>query len=281
MVRRIAAILAALALILTACGAPSAPALTDPKEILTKSAVALKDVKTLHVQIDIAGKVTADLTGGGSSGGQLDLAGTTATLDVDVVGQKLKATGTAPALLNSGGELLVVDNAVYYKITGPFAQGDKYTKVALPNLAGLASPSVSSAVPSLTPQQVIDKINEALGKLPTAPTKGADEKCGDVDCYRVTIHLGPADLAKLASQPPSPATAPFDGTLDFTMDVWTRKPDLRPAKFVIAVTAGGRSPANVTTTITATYDAAVTIAAPPADQVVEGSLPFPVPSTAP
>ena len=236
MLRRFAALIAVLAVFVGAC-APSAPALTDPKEILSKSALALKDVKTIHLQIDLSGKVTADLTGSGSES-QLDLAGTTATLDVDVAGQKLKATGLAPAFLNTGGEVIVADGAIYYKLTGPLAQGNtKYSKIPIP-AGAIEAPSasasagvVASTAASMNPQVVIDEINKALAKLPTPPTKLADEKCGDVDCYHVSIHLSPEDLAKLSS----PAPLPSDGAADITIDVWTRKNDLRTAKMAMAL----------------------------------------------
>jgi len=279
MLRRFAALIAVLAVFVAAC-APSAPALTDPKEILGKSALALKDVKTIHLQIDLSGKVTADLTGSGSES-QLDLAGTTATLDVDVAGQKLKATGLAPAFLNTGGEVIVADGALYYKLTGPLAQGnDKYSKIPIP-AGAIEAPSasasaVASAAASLNPQVAIDEINKALAKLPTPPTKLPDEKCGDVDCYHVSIHISPEDLAKLSS----PAPLPSEGTADITIDVWTRKNDLRTAKMAMAVKAGAQ--ADIKVTVNATYDGALSIAAPSADQVGEGTgLPFPLPSFGP
>ncbi len=77
MLRRFAALTAVLAVVVAAC-APSAPELTDPKEILAKSALALKDVKTIQLKFDISGKVAFDPTGSGSNS-QLDLAGTTAS----------------------------------------------------------------------------------------------------------------------------------------------------------------------------------------------------------
>jgi len=272
MLRRFAALTAVLAVVVAAC-APSAPELTDPKEILAKSALALKDVKTIQLKFDISGKVAFDPTGSGSNS-QLDLAGTTATLDVDVAGQKLKATGLAPGFLNTGGEVIVADGAIYYKLTGPLAQGNaKYSKIPIPAGAIPAPAASASAGASMNPQVAIDEINKALAKLPSPPTKLADEKCGDVDCYHVSIHLSPEDLAKLAS----PAPLPSAGTADITVDVWTRKNDLRTAKMTLGLKAGTQ--ANVTVTMTATYDGAVSIAVPPADQVGEGTgLPFPLPS---
>jgi hypothetical protein len=281
MLRRFAAFLAVLAVVLGACGSPSAPALTDPKDILSKTALSITNIKTSHVQIDLSGKINVDLTGSGNAS-PLDLTGTTATIDSDITGGKVHATFSAPALFGAAGELIAADNAAYYKLTGPLAQfsapDGKYTKVAIPDLSSIASqiePSpAASVMPSLNPQQIADQINAALAKLPTPPVKAADEKVGDQDCYRVTIHLTAADIATLSSPEPVASDAPSD----ITVDIWTRKSDLRPAKFAIGLTM---PQGTLTITVTATYDQALTITAPAADQVVEGSLPFPVPSSAP
>ena len=58
------------------------------------------------------------------------------------------------------------------------------------------------------------------------------------------------------------------------MDVWTRKSDYRPARLVIAVDGGTAGTATITVDLTA-YDAAVTIAAPPADQISDQPFTFP------
>ena len=75
MLRRLAFLIAGAAIVVGACssGAPAAPALTDPKEILTKSVATLKDVKSFHLKADVGGEVKIDLTGQGSAGGALDL----------------------------------------------------------------------------------------------------------------------------------------------------------------------------------------------------------------
>jgi hypothetical protein len=55
------------------------------------------------------------------------------------------------------------------------------------------------------------------------------------------------------------------GTGDLTVDVWTRKNDLRPAKVALAVTSPDIG--TVTTTLEFKYDGAVSVDAPPADQI--------------
>ena len=44
------------------------------------------------------------------------------------------------------------------------------------------------------------KLNDALGKLPTPPTKGADEACGDQQCYVVTLKVTSGDLQSRAER---------------------------------------------------------------------------------
>jgi hypothetical protein len=251
----LAALVAIAAIVLSACGVAQAPALTDPKDILTKSVLSLKDVKTLHIDAELSGKVSAGLTGSTS---QIDLVGTKGTLDLDIPNKKLKASGSIPALLNSSGEILVLTDAVYYKITGPFGQGDKYTKMALPS----TDPSASTA--PTDPQKAIDELKAGLDKLPSPPTKLADEKVGDADAYHVQIKLTAAQLQALASTPPTGSL----GSGDLTFDVYPRRSDLRPAK--IGLTIASPEMGTLTITMTFTYDVGVNVAAPPADQVTEG-----------
>ncbi|HEU4572364.1 MAG TPA: hypothetical protein VFR93_06730 [Candidatus Limnocylindrales bacterium] len=245
-------------------GAPAAPALTDPKEILTKSVASLKDVKTFHVDAELSGKVNADIagTGGSGSGSQFDLAGTKGTLDVDTANKKVHATASIPALLNTALEAIVLPDSLYYKVTGPLGSGDTYTKVPVESAA-------ASQVPT-DPQQAISELQSALDKLPSPPTKQADAKCGNVDCYDVQIKLTEADLASL-----SPSAAPSGFTNGaITVDVFSQKSDLRPVKVV--ATMSSTEMGTATLTLGLTYDVSLNIQAPPADQVTEASgLPIP------
>ena len=67
------------------------------------------------------------------------------------------------------------------------------------------------------------------------PQKLADEKCGDTDCYHVQLALSCQDLAALSSAAASSGTQ----LNSLTLDLWTRKNDLRPAKFAIGADATG------------------------------------------
>ena len=108
--RRIAAplaLLAGVAIALTACGAPALPALTDPTEIVTAALKATEGAKSVHVDVTLDGTINADLTGSGTAT-DLPLNGTTATADVDMAGGKAHATFAIPAFLNLNGELIQI-----------------------------------------------------------------------------------------------------------------------------------------------------------------------------
>ena len=117
----------------------------------------------------------------------------------------------------------MVDGFAYVKIDGMLAglaglPSGKYVKTAVPQESGKPVTNPSEIA------QGVEDIKAQLDKLPTPPTKLPDEKCGDVDCYHVQVVVSAADLAKLSPE----AAAQAKG--DYTLDVWSRKSDLRPAK---------------------------------------------------
>lgn len=269
MVRRSLLPCLVVALVAASCG--SAPSITDPREIVAKSVEALSQVRTFHVQIDVGGKVKLDLPGQ-APGADLDLKGTTATVDIDAQARTIKATGAVPGFFGSGGEIIILADGGYLRITGPLAQTDKYIKIAGPSPR--PSQAASAGANSPDPKEIFVQLRDALARLP-APVIRAVEKCGDADCYHVTLSVTAADLANLLPGTPSPIPAGASGVLD----LYSRTSDLRPAKLAFTVRMGDGG--ELTGTIQATYDQPLSISAPPADQVVEGSAPFPIPSFAP
>jgi hypothetical protein len=261
MPRRLLALFAFIGVfaVLACQGAPAAPSLSDPKEILTRTVLSLKDIKTITVHGELTG--TATIPGSGT----IDLKGTTLDASYDIAGKKGRFAVSAPSLLGTTAEVLYVDNAAYYKITGPLATTlgadptGKYKKTAV-TAAGTDPNAIAS-----DPSAAIDKFKAALDKLPTPPTKAANEKCGDKDCYHIVLSLTDKDLAALnatAAPTASASAAPFT----LTVDVWSQTDNLRPAKLALAVDAG--TTGKGTLTFTMTYDQAVDVTAPPADQIV-------------
>jgi hypothetical protein len=234
-------------------GSPAAPTLTDPKEILTQTVLSLNNVKTIQIKGDLTGTVQVP------NSGPLDLKGTSLSLDADIAGKKAHVNVSVPSFMGTSAEAILLDNIAYFKMTGPLAGmvgadvTGKFKKSDLPAASGDPGQLVSD------PTKAIAELKAQLDKLP-APTKAADEKCGDQDCYHTVLKLTDKDLAALSSAAPDASMA---GT--FTIDVWSRKNDLRPAKLAFGVDAGAQGSGTMTFTIT--YDQAVTIAAPPADQI--------------
>jgi hypothetical protein len=246
------ALMATASIVLAACGAqaPAAPALTDPKEILTETVLSLKDVKTVEFTGSFNGSLTVPELGA------IDLSTVKLSGAADISG-KAKFNLDAPTLLGTKIDALIVGNAAYYKIAGPFAamtgaSADKFTKVDVPQESGKPVTDVAELA------KAIDQFKAALDKLPTPPTKGADEKCGDQDCYHVTLKLTGSDLKAL-----DPTSSSMDG--DFSLDLWSRKNDRRPAKIQMSVTS--TEVGTVGMTFEFKYDVPVAVDAPAADQI--------------
>ena len=273
MPRRFLFIVAIVATLLAACGGTaSQPALTDPKDILTHAVSSLQGIKTVHIKATLSGKVDPGaLSGGGTgSGVTMDLSGTTLEGDVDYADSEVKATVAVPALLGFSADIVGTGGTVYVKTS--LNPDGKYHKVDTSTLgAGLPIPSLPAAA-SPDPSAVaaaIDQIKAALDKLASPPTKLADEKIGDQDCYHVQTKISAADM---------PEASASLGSGSITVDVWTRKSDYRPARLTLAFDAGGGSTLTATVDLT-NYDAPVTVSAPPADQVSDE--PFSLPGILP
>ena len=256
MTRRLAllplALVATLSLVFAACAAtpPPAPVLTDPKEIVAKGVTSLVDVKTFEFTGSFTGKVKVP------SMGDFDLSTVKMAGSIDIANKNLKFSLDAPTLLGTKIEALVVGNVAYYKVSGALAAmlggtPDKYTKADVPTASG----DPAAAVTDIT--KVVAEIQAALGKLPTPPTKGADEKCGDQDCYHVSMALTAADLKLLD---PNAAAAG-----DVTFDIWTHKNDNRPAKISFSATSPDMGSFGMLLELK--YDVPVSVSAPPADQI--------------
>jgi len=256
MSRRLPLVLgAAAALILGACSAPAAPPISDPMEILTKAVEASQAAKTVHVKATVSGSMALDLTGQGA-GSPLELTGTSLEGYVDIAAGNLKASFLAPALFGLSGEIIVVGGESYLKIG---LMGDKYQK---------SSASDSPVGDTGDPKKAIADLRKALADLPSPPTKAPDEKCGDQDCYRVSIAVPATDVGGILGDALGSGTPDLSGS--GTVDVWVTRDDLRPARLAISADAGSSGKLTVTVEFTR-WDGSVSISAPPADQVEESA----------
>jgi len=250
MPRRLLMLLALVATVaVVACNStPQAPALTDPKDILVKSVTSLATVKTATIKGTFSGSITApDL-------GNFDLSTVKIDLAVDIPAKKTRVQVEAPTIMGTSLDVIVADSNVYLKVLGPMAAfigadaSGKYTKAA----------ADTGAVPgeASDPTKAIEQLRKGLDALPKPPEKLADENIGGQDSYHIRMALSAEELGELAEG----ATM---GSV--TVDVWTRKSDLRPAKITFAFDMGAQG--NVGGVFEFTYDQAVNISAPPADQI--------------
>jgi hypothetical protein len=249
MIRRLSIFLSALAFLVIACGAPAAPALTDPKEILTKAVETVAAAKALHADLSLNGTVNADVMGTGSPS-SFDLGSTTAAMDLDIAGKKAKITFSVPALFGLTGEVIQIGTTSYVKTTLTGAQYQKQE-------SGSTVPEAAT-----DPVKALQEFRTALDKPGVDPTKLEDAQCGQKSCYQVEIELTGDEISALASAPP-------DAQLSNTsMKILTavEKDTLRPASVTVTVDAGEFG--NVTFTLTMSkWDEAVTVSEPPADQI--------------
>lgn len=293
--RRLIGLLAMAAVAAAACtGGAGATPIADATTIVTQSLDALTKAQTVHVKADVAGTVPFDLSslmGGGSatpaaSGGSMDLAGSYIEATVDINGKKGTVTLSLPVLLGLKADVIMDGDTSYTKVN---LMGDTWQKSVSSPEPG-ASPSPSQDAASMAAQ-----LKTALTAPGVTTTKLADEKCGDTTCYHVQIKApasalsgdasgllsglggGLGGLAGGLTGSPAPGASPMIGG-DVTIDWWAQTSDLRPAKVVLVVDAGG-APITITAVMDS-YDKAVTVSPPPADQVTENPG-ITLPSTAP
>jgi len=258
--------LAAISLVAAACGTPSAPELTDPVAILEAAAIQASTAQSVHVDVTADGKLALDLTGTGG-GAPIDLADTTASLDLDIAEGAAKATFALPGLLGLRGELIAVDSALYVKtsLTGPLYQRSAFGDAEAP--AGASTPDPSAIA------EMVTQLREALTRPGIDPVKGDDVPCGSATCYTVTIQLTPEELAALGADTgdlpiPSGLPIPIPDLADQTIDLTLRvaKDTTRLAGLTLSIRGGATGELTAEVTFSK-WDEDMTIASPPADQV--------------
>ena len=269
---RLTFVLGTIAVLAIACGGkPAASELTDPTAILQAAATTTAAAKTVHLDVKADGSLALDVLGTGS-GTPLQLTGSTATGDVDLKGGDARVTFALPGILGLRGELIAVDGTGYLKtsLTGP-----QYRSMALGGGA-VALPSGSPDTASM-----LSALSTFLAKPELAPTKGADVACGGTTCYAITISLTPEEIAALSKDAGSlalpsalPVPMPSLGELGVDLTIQVEKDTTRLAgvKAVIGsgtpAASGSTGAGDMTVDVTfSKWDEAVSIAAPPADQV--------------
>jgi hypothetical protein len=248
-----------VALVVTACGGmtPSAPAVTDPKEIVTAALTSTAAAKSVHLAADVSGEATVALPIGGGTATVLDLTGTTAAADIDFVKPAAHATFALVAGLTINGEAIAIDGKTYLKstLTGPLYQESAVG-------AGLFQPSIVG--------DIVKIVGDLLLKPGVDLIKGADVACGSKQCYTVSAQFTAADLESVAGGAIETLPVKLAGaTLKLTIRVEKDPPSHLAGVTAVLSQADGSV---LTVDITASkWDEPVTITAPPPDQVQPAS----------
>ena len=277
MIRRPRSALALMALagvvIASGCGGssgtPTPPPISDPHEIITQAVANAAAVKSLHIKIELSGSVnTGALPGlsGSSLVGNVDLSGTTLEGDVDVTKQAVDLKLAVPNLFGLSGEVIVVDGYAYTKIS-ILPGGDKFTKSKLSDTIPVSIPSPGAIASGVITDQ-IDAFRKTLTDAGAVATLKPDDNVGGKNAYHVSISLPVAQInSMLVAKGGSVASGI---TLDSaSVELWTYKENLLPAKIEVKASAGATGNLDVVVTLT-NYDQTVTIKAP-ADGDVQAS----------
>jgi hypothetical protein len=264
--RRFAPFAAALVALSILAACSGAPALTDPKEIITQGLTATTELSSLHLKVTVSGSVTDP-----SSGAEISLDGTTASGDFATSGQG-HLSFAVPTLLGLAGEVIVLGSDAYVKTT---LSGEKWAHQPItPGLSvfgvGMPSPGSSAAGSSDPKAQAVAEVGKLLAKDGVVSQKLDDVDCGDVTCYHVQVTI-PKSVIEKAD--PSNASPTESLTSDVVLDLLFDREKLWLTEVSTKVTTSGGS---VTAKVTfSKFNEAVTVSPPPSDQVSEGGLKFP------
>jgi hypothetical protein len=242
------------------CSSGTKATITDPNEVITKSVSGAPAITTLHVKVELSGKLDISSLGSAASaiglGGNLDLAGTSAEGDVDVTKQAADLNFTLPAPLGTG-EVILVDGNAYYKLG--LLTGGKFSKQALGSSLPISLPS-PGAIASVDPSAAIADLKTAMDSVGATATLKATDQVAGKEAYHVSIAI-PVD--KINSQLAASGTSATAGMQlsSLTLDYWVYTESNLPAKFVVAVGAGALGTFNLTVTLS-DYGKSVTVNAP-------------------
>ena len=255
-------------------GASAAIDLTDPTQIITQVLNGTSNVKSFHIALAVSGTIKAaalsDAAGSSTSGltGDLKLDGTAVQGDVDVANSAAHIGLTVPAMAAFGnipitGDLIVVNNALYYKIS---LHGTKYTKTDLGSLASMSPVAIptpgASASAAISDQ--ISQIRTAITKAGvTTKLVGVDQIGGkSADHISVTVPLDLINSQIAASASAKPAMKIDSLAIDF----WVYTDNYRMAKAEFSESSASFGNLDITVTVS-NYDQPVTITAPAASDI--------------
>lgn len=243
-------------------GTPTAPPISDPKEIIARSLLAAQAAKTFHMEATLTGTIdTSSLGDSGSSlGGSIKLDGSKITGDVDIPKQAAHVNVSMPTFLGLEVDLIQVDGFDYTKIS---LMSDKYSKSPASDLP-IASEAPTS---SMGLHDAITEIQNELDQAGATVKLTGREKIDGQDAYHVTIDVPQSAIDEALGAAGSEASGV--SVTSVSLDYWVYTASVLPARFTAkAETSLGNFGMTVTLS---NYNKPVTIKAPPADQIDENA----------
>lgn len=225
------------------CGINSGPTISDPKEILTKAVEAMQSAKSVHLEASVEGTFKADLTGTGQSS-ELNLSGTNLKGDLDLAAKNAHVTAAVPAFLGLTADIIIVGGDTYTKVS---LSGDKYKK------------SATTSTDPTDPAVALKEVETFLKKPEVKPVKKDDASCGSKKCYQIEVSLSADALKSLMPDQDLQGAS-------IVVTILIEKDTLYPASATVTVSSVTLGEVTLKLALT-DWDKAVTIAAPPADQV--------------
>jgi hypothetical protein len=242
---------------------PTPSPITDPNQVLAQSLLNLERSRSFHVAGTIGGSVdmnSLSQLSGSSLGlsGKLDLKGGTIFGDVDTAAQAVHVMVAFPSLFGLSIDLIEVDGYSYTKIN---LMSDKYSKSRTDVSA------VSSAIPgpSLRLSDAVDQIRQVLGNSGATSALVGHSKVDGRDAYELSLSIS-ADALNAAAGSFVPGLAGYPSLDSASAEYWAYSDALLPAQLQLKAASTSLGNLDVSVTLTR-YDKAVSIAAPPADQV--------------
>ena len=258
MLRRFAPILTAVLVVLAAC--QSAPAITDPVDIITQGLQATAELKSFHVSLELNGNVSVP-----DGGGTFNLDSTTLEADVDIPARNVRASLAVPAFLGLTADVIVIGNDVWIKTS---MGGTKWSHQTNDMMGSpLPIPTASAGV-----EEMVAKLKEALATDGVVTKKLADVACGDRQCYQVSVSV-PSSLMDDAG-----AVASLDPASIFGDAVEINLLFDREKLWLTEVSSGvdSESIGTITATLSfSSFDEAVEFSPPPSPDVTEGEFSLP------
>ena len=237
------------------------PLPTDADSLLTRAITSSAKIKSLHLSLQLSGTFDLSKLGNGASNGLSKLDGTTLTGDIDVTNKALDLKFNTPILKGLSGEIIVVNEILYYKTS---LTGAKYKSTSLAN-ASLPLPSAKpGALASLSLADGIAQLRQSLTEAGVTVEMVGVEPIAGQDAYHFALTL-PLDKINTALAGQSTKLKLTSAAADF----WLYTKDLTMAQVVVKV-VGAASNLSLILTLS-NYDAPVSITAPPASQVTPGS----------